>query len=648
MVQLSVIIVNYNVKFFLQQAIRYAQRAANFYHKETGKTIEIIVVDNNSSDDSVLTSQQLFPEITFIANTKNVGFSAANNQGIKISKGKYIVLLNPDTIVQEDTFLKCINFMDKNPEIGGLGVKMIDGRGTFLPESKRGLPSPKVALFKMLGLSTLFYKSPYFNQYHLGFLSKNENHEIEILSGAYMFMRKEALDKVGLLDETFFMYGEDIDLSYRIIKGGYKNYYLADTRIVHYKGESTKKGSLNYVRIFYNAMIIFARKHFSKQGAGFMILPIKIGIYIRALIAILSRFFKQSALFIFDAAAIVGGMFWLKNLYATQVKNNPDFFETELMTINIPIYTFLWLLSTFFSGGYDLPYRSGKLGQGLLIGTLLISAVYGFLDESLRSSRALIVLGAIWAFFALSIIRKVANFFRTGSSEANNNENKRVILVGEMPQIQDAYNFVKQVNPQAHILGMLSEKESPLKLAKPKELNHYVSIFEAEEIIFCEENVPAFSILESMETLGAKKEYKIYNSTGDCLIGSNSKNTAGDFYAHNTNLNLAKNYHRRNKRVFDILFALLILLSFPFLLFSKGGKTIFNNIFPVLIGKKTWISYFENSNKKLPKLKNGVFTCLKKNIDLSLNEKTKAKLNLLYAKDYSVWKDFIIILQKIL
>ncbi|MEL6867301.1 MAG: glycosyltransferase family 2 protein, partial [Bacteroidota bacterium] len=240
--KLSVIIVNYNVKYFLEQALLSVRKAAA--RVET----EVFVVDNNSVDESVSMVREKFPEVILIANKDNPGFSIANNQAIRQSNGEYVLLLNPDTVVEEDTFEKCVAFMDAHPRAGALGVKMIDGSGAFLPESKRGFPSPLVAFYKTFGLSRLFPKSQIFNHYHLGYLDKDENHEVEVLAGAFMFLRASVLEKVGLLDETFFMYGEDIDLSYRIVKAGYKNYYFSATTIIHYKGESTKKGSLNYVR----------------------------------------------------------------------------------------------------------------------------------------------------------------------------------------------------------------------------------------------------------------------------------------------------------------------------------------------------------------------------------------------------------------
>ncbi len=253
---LSVVIVNYNVKYFLEQCLHSVQQAMQELNAE------VFVVDNNSVDGSVGEIGQKFPWVHMIENRENLGFSKANNQAIRESEGRYVLLLNPDTVVEEDTFKKCIAFMDAHPDAGALGVKMINGKGEFLPESKRALPTPMVSFYKMFGLSSLFPRSRRFGKYHLGHLDKEETDSVEVLAGAFMFLRKETLDKTGLLDESFFMYGEDIDLSYRITKAGYKNYYFPESTIIHYKGESTKKGSLNYVKMFYQAMIIFARKTF--------------------------------------------------------------------------------------------------------------------------------------------------------------------------------------------------------------------------------------------------------------------------------------------------------------------------------------------------------------------------------------------------
>jgi GT2 family glycosyltransferase len=258
-----------------------------------GIETEVFVVDNHSDDDSVKMVSLQFPSVHIIENQENCGFSKANNQAIKLSKGEYILLLNPDTVIEEDALEKAILFMDQQPKAGGLGVKMIDSRGKFLPESKRGLPTPWASFCKMSYLSTLFPRSRSFNQYHLGFLSENQIHKVDVLAGAFMFLRKSVLDTIGFLDEDFFMYGEDIDLSYRITQAGFSNYYFPKSRIIHYKGESTRKSSLNYVKMFYGSMLIFARKHFAARNKWLLSLVIMPGVYLRASSAYLHRLFEN-------------------------------------------------------------------------------------------------------------------------------------------------------------------------------------------------------------------------------------------------------------------------------------------------------------------------------------------------------------------
>ena len=224
---LSIVIVNYNVKHFLEQTLTSVFKATK------NVDAEVFVVDNNSVDGSVALVKDKFPKVILIENKENTGFAVANNQAIRQSTGEFVLLLNPDTMVEEDTFEKCITFMREHPGCGGLGVRMVDGSGNFLPESKRGLPTPSVAFYKMSGLAKLFPKSKKFGKYHLTYLDEKETHEVDVLSGAFMFMRKEALDKAGLLDEDFFMYGEDIDLSYRLTKAGYKALYIPQAMAYH-------------------------------------------------------------------------------------------------------------------------------------------------------------------------------------------------------------------------------------------------------------------------------------------------------------------------------------------------------------------------------------------------------------------------------
>lgn len=294
--KLSVIIVNYNVKYYLDQCIRSVLRAFEVMKKASSsdssvneEVAEIIVVDNHSADGSVdylekRYPQMLYPMVRFVRSAHNLGFARANNIAIRQSRGEYVLLLNPDTIVGEDALKASVDFMDAHEDAGAVGVRMLGAQGRRAMESRRGLPTPMVSFFKMLGFCNRWPHHRLFGKYYMGYLPWDEPCQIEVVSGAYCMLRRMALDEVGLLDEDFFMYGEDIDLSYRVLKGGYHNYYLP-VDILHYKGESTQKSSFRYVHVFYEAMLIFFRKHYS--GMTFLLsLPIKTAIYAKALMAL--------------------------------------------------------------------------------------------------------------------------------------------------------------------------------------------------------------------------------------------------------------------------------------------------------------------------------------------------------------------------
>ena len=283
--ELTVVIVNYRVKYLLEQTLRSVEQAMQ------GIAGEVIVVDNLSGDDSIAFSRERHPGVTYIENQENVGFARANNQAIMQARGEYTLILNPDTIITPRCLQDGIAWMRSHPKCGAIGARMMDGNGVFLPESKRSFPTPWVSFCKIFGLSKLFPRSPWFAKYHLRYLSDLEPQCIDILSGAYMLCRTNVLQQLGGFDEDFFMYGEDIDLSYRIVKAGYENWFLP-TPMVHYKGESTHKDSMRYVRVFYDAMLIFYRKHFPRFNVIFYPI-VKLGVMVRAGMAMAKRLIKR-------------------------------------------------------------------------------------------------------------------------------------------------------------------------------------------------------------------------------------------------------------------------------------------------------------------------------------------------------------------
>ena len=267
--KLSVIIVNYNVRPYLTACLDSVQRAL------AGIESEVFVVDNHSDDDSVEVISRDYAWVHLINNRENLGFSKANNIAIRQAQGEYILLLNPDTVVAEETLKGVIDFMDQHPKAGGAGVRMHNADGTLAPESRRAIPTPFVAARKMLGFT---------KRYYMSYLSWDAPAQIEVVSGAFMLLRHKAIYEVGMLDEDFFMYGEDIDLSYRLLQGGWQNWYLPYD-IVHYKGQSTSKSDFRYVHVFYQAMLIFFHKHYSHLSFFFS-LPVKVAIYFRASLAL--------------------------------------------------------------------------------------------------------------------------------------------------------------------------------------------------------------------------------------------------------------------------------------------------------------------------------------------------------------------------
>ncbi len=641
--KLSVVIVNYNVRHFLEQALLSVRKAIAHI------PAEVWVVDNNSVDESAAMVRSKFPEVRLIANTDNKGFAAANNQAIRLCSGEYVLLLNPDTVVEEDTFHKCLQFMDAHPDAGALGVRMIDGSGKFLPESKRGFPSPWTALCKTFGLSRLFPRSRTFNHYHLGYLDEHRTHQVEVLAGAFMMLRRSALEKTGLLDEAFFMYGEDIDLSYRVLLAGYRNYYFPETTIIHYKGESTKKGSLNYVRVFYQAMIIFARKHFRGRQAAMFVLMLQGAIWLRAALTLAGNFFRHAHLPLVDAGLIYGGLFALKNFWEAYYHNDPNYFEPALMTVNAPLYTLLWLAGVYFSGGYEEQGNLRRLVRGLFLGTVFIAAVYGFLDMAYRSSRALIVLGAAWAVTGTFLVRALRHFWLYRNFNVGRQAERRIVIVGRGKESRRVLQLLRQARAPVHCIGVVSPDADPDTaefLGSMDQLEEIALIYRIEEIIFCAADVSSQDIMRRMTRLGPHIAYKIVPQESLSIIGSSSKDTPGELYTIDIRFDIAQDLHRRNKRLLDVLLALLLAATLPLhLLLVKHRRGLPANIFAVLAGRKTWVGYAGSEDNTLPALRPGVLSPLDGLPLRPGDAATVQRLDLLYAQNYRVEQDIEIVLK---
>jgi O-antigen biosynthesis protein len=641
---LSIIIVNYNVKHFLEQCLH------SVYSAVKSLEVEIFVVDNNSVDGSCLMVEQKFPDVRLISNTENVGFAKANNQAVKQSKGEFILLLNPDTFVQEDTLLKCCKFMRIHPEAGGLGVKMIDGKGNFLPESKRSLPTPAVAFYKVFGLSALFPKSKIFGRYHLGYLDKEKTHEVEILAGAFMFLRKNVLDKVGILDETFFMYGEDIDLSYRIIKSGFKNYYYSDTAIIHYKGESTKKGSINYVVVFYKAMIIFANKHFSVKNAQLYKFLINIAIYLRATLGIIRRIGVTMFEPLLDFVLIYAGFFCIARYWASFWFGINKYYPPDFFIYIVPVYTLAWLFFVYLFGGYEKKVKPASIFKGIASGTVFILLIYALLPESLRFSRAVLLLGALWALSGVFIVRLAGTYlFKSYRKLILGKGIKRIAVVGSEVEAKRVESILAQSQIKYEFIGRVLSDNLENKsdsLGKIQQIKEIVKINKIDELVFCSQDIPARVIIESMLSINnPSTDYKIAPPESASVIGSNSINTAGDLYVVDIN-SLSKGVNKRKKRMFDMVSGIFLLLLSPVIAFYvKRPVGFLKNCLLVIFGKYTWVGVnFSTTQENFhhdvkPGILNPADVLLTGHSDIKLNQ----RMNVMYAKDYKLSNDAAIL-----
>ncbi|RDC66520.1 glycosyltransferase family 2 protein [Adhaeribacter pallidiroseus] len=642
MKKLSVIIVSYNVSYYLEQALLSVRKAVT----KLQAPVEVFVVDNHSADNSVAMVQQRFPEVKLIVNQQNLGFAKANNQAIRQATGEYVLLLNPDTVVEEDTFLKCCAFMDQHPEAGGLGVKMLDGNGRYLPESKRGLPTPWVGFYKLMGFTRLFPNSEKFARYYLGHLDKNQTQEVDVLAGAFMLLRRAVLTKIGLLDEAFFMYGEDIDLSYRIQQANFKNFYFPHTRIIHYKGKSTRHASLHYVYVFYNAMAIFYRKHFSGRLAAFYSFFVQLAIILRAGISVLARLINTILPFLDDAALLFVGFVGLKILIEQRTGLVfPDNFSRAV----IPSAVLLWLLAIYFNGGYDQPFKLAGFIRGILVGTILVAALGNFWPGA-QLSNSIIIWGTVWALGALLAKRIIYHYGQFKNLKLGTQPRKRLAVIGSEAECNRILQLLKHSRAEFKILGFVSpgvaSHAAQEYLGELHQLNDIIQVHKLNEIIFCAKDVSVTQIIEWMVAINNKSvQYKILPEENETVISSYTKYTPGAYYAWPLELNLFKKEEVRNKLLLDFAVALAFLLLSPVLVWFVQNKTgFFRNCFLVLTGSYSWVG-LQNTLDQHSRQNKFILSPLDQWNNYSPDAHTIRQMEVLYAQKYSIRSDVNIILK---
>jgi GT2 family glycosyltransferase len=611
--EISVVIVNYKVPAYLHVALDSLQRSAAYfseaYRQKTGMVpmgqstdghpapglVEVFVVDNHSEDNSHELIAPRFPWIHWIGSTRNLGFAKANNWALKQSSGRYAVLQNPDTVLSEDTLWLCWEAMENDPRIGGLGVKMLDGRGLFLKESKRGFPDPASALYKLTGLSSLFPRHPRFSAYHLGHLDPQVNHQVSVLAGAYMWVRASVAAQIGWLDERYFMYGEDIDWSYRIVQAGYTNLYLAQTRIVHFKGESTQKQSMRYVRLFYGAMITFAERYYDRTRFFWLHLLLRLGIAGRAGLALLRRWsdwFFHPMLDLVGFAWIMLGLttFWEQSIKTGQGVVYPDEFRYRVL----PVYVLLWVLSSVVNGAYEKPYRPHRLVRGILLGSLLIGFVYAFLPMEWRFSRGIILAGAaLCLLFSLALKGLIRTLLWGGQPSETDAGERRVVGYGSESTLNVARSLLQGIRGMRWLGVVSPDQEQAEALASRQQWHALVQGLRPQEVVLDARSLSYQELISTMEGLsGQVSTFKFLPKGMDVLVGAGEFLWAQDDRINQEAMPWPAPSFRRGMRAINLITgcALLVLqvLARPWV-----RKELRSWALPWLLiaSRRSWISY---------------------------------------------------------
>lgn len=584
---LSVIIVNYNVRDLLEQALHSVFRAADHLSSE------VFVVDNNSVDGSAEMVRTRFPQVKLIVNTENVGFSRANNQAIRQARGRYLLLLNPDTMVQEDTLRTMVDLLDTHPDVGAAGCKILNPDGSFALESRRSFPTPAVAFYRMVGLSRLFPHSRRFGRYNLTYLSPEVEAEIDALSGSCMFVRHAALyfsrtayerlcqkglgatahllanglqpeGGAGLLDENFFMYGEDLDWCYRIQQAGWKIFYTPRTQIIHYKGESTKKGDLRYVRLFYGAMLQFVEKHFRDRYSPAFLMLLRIGIALRAGLSAFYRGVRRLAPLVFDGtltALSVSLSGWLRSLAAGR-----PLALLFLLTV-VPAYVLSTVGSIALMGGY----RRGRTGhlRPVFYGTLMSLLCMGtlsFMVPSIAFSRMVVLLSAPFTLALLIGWRLISR--RRRSSRL-----RRALLVGSSAEAHRLYRLLEAIPwPSFQLIGYVSPepdgktKETPPRLGSLHHLRDLVRLQQLDTVIFATGDLSHTTVLQLIQQLrDLPVQFKILPEGQTHVIGKAHSETLEPAPLVDAEAALPVLRSLPTRRALECGLALLGLLLLPFL-----------------------------------------------------------------------------------
>lgn len=650
MIELSIIIVNYNVKEFLSNLLDSIRKAVKKI------PYEIIVVDNASDDGSVDLIKKKYSKVKLIANKTNVGFGSANNQAMKIAKGKYFLLINPDTIVREDTFSKMLEFFQNTSNAGIAGCKVLNANGSLQLACRRSFPGPWTSFTKVMGLSKLFPNSKLFARYNLTYLNPNRTYEVDAVSGAFMMIRKEIYDKIGGFDENFFMYGEDLDLCYRAQKLGSAVYYVHNAEIIHYKGESTKRSNLDETKVFYNAMHLFVKKHLSSSLIVELIL--RSAIIFRKIIAFANVYKLVLISIVADFLLFAIAVLLAERIYSNQHWIGFPSFAIPLVYI---VPAVLQIIISSLAGAYKKKsFLILRMIVSLLSGMIILSALTYFFKQ-VAFSRAVVLITYAISFISFSFWRVAAKIIFKVGSDTDTKRNRTLIVAGSR-NAQELISKLKLTFTRIyHVVGIigLNRKEIGERIINYKVLGTVENIKKIisdeciSKVIFSSEDIPfnqLFSVVS--ECQGLNVEFLVAGTEMDFLVGKSAITMLDDIPLLKVQYNISSLSHQSAKRIFDLCFSTLILfLIYPFIylfqkLTSKKSKFIqfILGIPKVFVGKKSFVGPFSDSYQDELFIGKAGLTGFWFTENYAENDYEELKkLDIFYAKNQSIWLDFEIL-----
>lgn len=573
---LSVIIVNYNVRQFLENALQSIRKASE------GIPTEVFVVDNASRDGSAEMVRSKFPEVQLIENAENVGFARANNAALRRARGKFLLLINPDTVVQEDTFHAMIAFFRAHPDAGLAGCRVIKPDGTLYPPCRRSFPTPWVAFSKLFGFGALFPRSRVFGRYNLTYLSADETHPVDAVSGSFMMTTRAVYEAVGGLDESFFMYGEDLDWCYRVQQQGWKVYYVHTTRIIHFAGESTRRSDIDEVKLFYRAMDIFLDKHF--RGLGWVRLLLSLGIRLRGIVASVLRNAGSIVAAILDASFVTGATMAAEALYYGHLFHFPAYAYPVVWTV--PALTVVAIASIL--GLYTrFRWSVGRALAAVAVAYVLVSASV-FFAKDFAFSRAVVLVSGMLSAMLVPGWRLGARLVGRGVAEGARRSpfGRRTVIVGTGPSAQEVLRRLRaRVDHGYDIVGFIDfgqgrvgERLAGVEVVGSLEnIGKVTAEHRVTEVIFSTEGLSYADILSAIARTGARGvNFRLVPNSLEAIIGKTRIDDLDTLPLVDIDYNLHRPGHIFAKRVFDVLLAALLLplvwLPVRLFLASSSGR----------------------------------------------------------------------------